>query len=55
MALFSFQKVLPKILDSSSHRILRHMYGVLNIDENKNWLHSLRVICEMNLLSLVSP
>ena len=31
-ALFSFKK----IQDSSSHRILRHMYGALNIDENKN-------------------
>jgi len=30
------QKVLPKILDFSSHRILWHMHGVLNIDENKN-------------------
>jgi hypothetical protein len=30
------------------------MHGVLNIDENKNQLHSLVGIDEMNLLSLVS-
>ena len=35
-ALFSLQNILLKILDSSSHRNLRHMYKVLNIDENKN-------------------
>ena len=31
------------------------MHGVLNIDENKNQLHSLVEIDETNLLSLVSP
>jgi len=31
------------------------MHGVLNIDENKNQLHSLVGIYETNLLSLVSP
>jgi len=31
------------------------MYGLLNIDENKNYLYSLYVICETNFLSLVSP
>jgi len=41
--------------DSPSHRIFGRMHGVLNIDENKNYLHSLSVICEMNLLSLVTP
>ena len=30
------------------------MYEALNIDENKNLLHSLPVIYEMNLLSLVT-
>jgi len=35
-ALFSFQKILQNFLDSPSHRIFRHMHGVLNIDENKN-------------------
>ena len=37
-----------------SHRILRHMHGALNIDENKNLLHSLLVNRETNLLSLVT-
>ena len=35
-ALFSFQKILQNFSDSPSHRIFRHMHGVLNIDENKN-------------------
>jgi len=35
-ALFSSQKILQNFSDSSSHRIFRHMHGVLNIDENKN-------------------
>jgi len=30
------------------------MHGALNIDENKNYLHSLQVNYEMNLLSLNS-
>jgi len=41
--------------DSSSHRILRHMYEALNIDENKNKLHSLPVNRETDLLSLATP
>jgi len=39
--------------DSLSHRIFRRMHGVLNIDKNKNCVHSLVEIDEMNLLSLV--
>ena len=30
------------------------MHGVLNIDEIKNYLHSLVVLCETNVLSLIS-
>jgi hypothetical protein len=30
------------------------MYGVLNVDEIKNYLHSLVVLCETNVLSLIS-
>ena len=30
------------------------MYEVLNIDEIKNYLHSLVELCETNLLSLIS-
>ena len=30
------------------------MHGVLNIDEIKNELHSLVVLCETNVLSLIS-
>jgi len=40
--------------DSLSHRILRHMHEALNIDENKNQLHSVTVKHETNLLTLVS-
>jgi len=40
--------------DSPSHRIFGRMHGVLNIDKNKNQLHSLHVICEMILLSLIT-
>jgi len=47
--------VPKKFQDSPSHRILWHMHKVLNIDKNKYWLHSLPVIRELNLLSLVSP
>jgi hypothetical protein len=47
--------VSKKFQDSPSHRILWHMHGVLNIDKTKYWLHSLPVIRELNLLSLVSP
>ena len=36
LALFSFQKVLQNFSNSPSHRIFRHMHGVLNIDKNKN-------------------
>jgi len=35
-ALFSSQKILQNFSDFLSHRIFRHMHGVLNIDENKN-------------------
>jgi len=35
--------VFKKFQDSSSHQILRHMHGVLNIDENKNLLHTLTI------------
>ena len=35
-ALFSSQKNLQNFSYSPSHRIFRHMHGVLNIDENKN-------------------
>jgi len=34
-ALFSSQKILQNFSDSPSHRIFRHMHGVLNIDEKK--------------------
>jgi hypothetical protein len=30
------------------------MYGVLNVDGIKNYLHSLVALCEMNILSLIS-
>ena len=43
-----------KFHDSPLHRIFRRMHGALNIDENKNWLHSLAEIYETNLLSLVN-
>ena len=33
---FSSQKILQNFSNSPSHRIFRHMHGVLNIDENKN-------------------
>jgi len=36
LALFSSPKILQNFSDSPSHRIFRHMHGVLNIDENKN-------------------
>jgi len=48
-------KVRKNFQDSLSHWIISHIHGALNINENKNWLHSLTVICEMNLLSLVTP
>jgi hypothetical protein len=35
-ALFTSSKILQKFSNSSSHRIFRRMYGVLNIDKNKN-------------------
>jgi len=54
-ALFSLPQRPKTFQDFSSHRILRHMHGALNIDENKNLLHSLPVNREMNLLSVVSP
>jgi len=34
-ALFSSPQKLKFFQDSLSHQILRHMYGALNIDENK--------------------
>jgi hypothetical protein len=33
---------------------LRYMHVVLNVDEIKNQLHSLVVLCETNILSLFS-
>ena len=54
-ALFSSKNFAKFFLDSQSHQIFRHMHGVLNIDENKNQLHSSIEIDETNLLSLVSP
>jgi len=41
--------------DSPSHRILGYMHEALDIDENKNQLHSSHVNHEMNLLRPVSP
>jgi hypothetical protein len=35
VALFSLKK-LQNFLDFSSHRVLKYMHGVLNIDEYKN-------------------
>ena len=35
-ALFTSPKILQNFSDSPSHRIFRCMYGVLNIDKNKN-------------------
>ena len=35
-ALFSSPKNLKNFQDFPSHRILRHMHGALNTDENKN-------------------
>jgi hypothetical protein len=35
-ALFSSPQKAKSFQDFPSHRILRHMHGVLNIDENKN-------------------
>jgi len=35
-ALFSSPQKPKTFQDSSSHRILRHMHGTLNIDKNKN-------------------
>jgi len=35
-ALFSSLQKQKTFQDSSSHRILRHMHGALNIYENKN-------------------
>ena len=37
-----------------TYQIFRHMHKVLNIDENKNYLHSLVKIYEINILSLLS-
>jgi len=54
LALFSFLKKPKTFQDSPSHRILRHMHDTLNIDKNKNELHSLPVNCRMNHLSLVT-
>ena len=52
--LFSSPRNLKKFQDFPSHRILWHMHEAFNIDENKNYLHSLSVNHEMNLLILVS-
>ena len=35
-ALFSCKKFCKLFSDSPSHQIFRRMYGVLNIDKNKN-------------------
>ena len=51
VALFSSTQKLKKFQDYLSYRILRHTHGALNIDENKNQLHSLPVNHEMNLLA----
>jgi hypothetical protein len=47
----------PKIkkLFKISYYVESLIHEVLNIDESKNQLHSLPVIFETNLLSLVSP
>jgi len=47
-----FKKILQNFSDFPSHQIFRRMHGVLNIDENKNYLHNLVGIDETNLLSL---
>jgi hypothetical protein len=53
-ALFSSTRNPKRFQDSLSHQILRHMHKALNIDENKNYSHSLTVNRETNLLTLVS-
>ena len=47
-------KNLQSFSDFLSHRIFRRMYEVLNINKNKNKLHSLVGLNEINLLSLVN-
>ena len=44
--------VAKNFQDSPSHQIFRHMHEVLNIHENKNYLHNSSVNREINLLSL---
>ena len=46
--------VLKFFQGSLSHQIFGRICVVLNIDENKNVMYSFTVICETNLLSLVS-
>jgi len=50
----SSQKLLKNFQDFPSHRILGHIHEALNIDKNKNELHSLSVNREKNFLTLVS-
>ena len=53
-ALFTSIKKSKNFQNSPSHRIFRRMHGVLNINKNKDELHSLVEIDKTNLLSLVS-
>jgi hypothetical protein len=39
---------------SPSHQIFRRMHGALNVGKRNNYLHSLSVIYEKNLLSLIN-
>ena len=38
----------------TSHQMFRYIHRVLNMDKNKNQLHSFRVDCETNLLNLIA-
>ena len=47
--------LVPKnFQDSPSHRIFGHMHRALNVVLKNNQLHSLVVIDEMNLMSLIN-
>ena len=52
MTMFNLPQKPIFFQDFMLHRILRHMHGALNIDENK--LHILSVNPKTNLLSLVT-
>ena len=52
-ALFSSKKFSQKVLQQSSHRILRYVHGALNVDEKK-LMHGLVGNREMNVLNLIS-